>query len=541
MMPLINEVIDQGNKEDIDLLKLATYSATLVTHCGNYELGEATLLSYAVAMNDANTLKKMIHHGFDYNKALTRWNGEKAKVSPLMLACCLNYSEIAHILLSNNAHLSGYYPSKRGLFETAALNSNRAIIDLLLNHAKNTGTLKEFLSRTVIKHSVLETIFEPESVMQNLINIVLIPKLNSKLTLKDLGVFSPLIKEYYQSKYSAIPISTDKSVYNTLLSSSFFQPKATNKQISKERAIINALVAYEEILADPLTCFTLLQRLEHIITLKIHPTFYTNNLKELISTDYTFESHLAMKWPIPKNTYHPLKLDSLLSLSIISELQKFGCGQSSYKWYGFVDDKIASAHIMDGAHTTENTLDISALLHGKYSHSIQLLLLMYAIEDNLIDISYGDRQKLDIRDLLQGLVTPAIDGHKPWAITNDCIHFDHPSFSGPHFLHSVLMSEGHKYGLPNLEQALRNSFCKALLRSMEFYNKNHDCDFLSPGHLWDTFISLHNPRVFFSSIERKNHFFRQPKNSIRDEEKLMSGKGKYVEEAYIVSKKSLPL
>lgn len=539
IIPLINEVIDQGNKDDIELLKKATFSVNLETNTGDLVLGGATFLIYVVAMNDAKTLEKMINHGFDYNQALTQWNGKKGHISPLMLACPCNYLEIVDILLKNNANLSGYYPDNIGLFGIAARVSSRGILDLLLNHAKNKGTIKEFLSNTVMKNNVLETIFVPEEGMLNLIQIILNPKFNSALTLKDLRFVSPLIKDYYQSEYKSLPLSTDKASCNQSSSPSFFHPKAAKEQITKEMAITNTLAAYKKILADPLTCFTLLRELENAITLKVQNTFHTPNLNELVSTEYTVESHLAMQWPIPKRTYQPLKLDSLLSLSIIDELQKFGCGQSSYKWYGFVNDTTASSHIIDGAHTTENTLDISALLHGKYSHSIQLLVLMYAIEDNLIDVSYGDDQKLEIRDLLRGLVTPAEDGEKPWATINDHIYFDHASFSGPHFLHSTLMSESHKYGLPNLEQALKNSFCKALLRSMEFYNKNHHGEFLSPSDLWNNLISLHNPRLFFSSIERKTHFFRPAKNSIRDEEQLESGKGLHVEETYIVSKKFL--
>ncbi|KTD58134.1 Ankyrin repeat protein [Legionella sainthelensi] len=539
IIPLINEVIDKGSKEDIELLKKAIFSVDLATNHDNYALGGANFLLYVVAMNDVKTLEKMINHGFDYNAGLTEWNGEEAYVSPLMLACFFNDSAIVHILLNNNANFSGYYPKNRSLFETAARHSTREILDLLFNHAKNKGTIKEFLSRTVMKKNGLETIFEPEKVMERLIQIILNPKFNSNLTLKDLRFFSPQIKDYYQSMYKLVPLSTDKARYNQNSSPSFFQPKAAKEQVTKEMAITNALAAYKKILDDPLTCFTLLQQLENAITLKVENTFHTSNLEKLVSTEYTIETHLAMKWPIPKNAYQPLKLDSLLSLSIIGELQKFGCGQSSYKWYGFVNDTTASSHIIDGAHTTEDTLDISALLHGKYSHSIQLLLLMYAIEENLIDVSYGVDQKLEIRDLLRGLVTPATDGKKTWATTNDYIYFDHASFSGPHFLNSILMNEGHKYGLPNLGHALTSSFCKALLRSMEFYNKNHHGEFLSPSHLWDNLISLHNPRIFLPSIERNNHFFRPAKNSIRDEEKLESGKGEYVEAQYIVSKKSL--
>lgn len=527
----INEVIDQGNKEEIEELKNITFSLIIEENNVEHGLKNATLMMGVIIENDEKTLEKMINNGFDYNSHITGWDEVDVRISPLILACIYDYSKIVTILLNHNAHFSGYQLAKKNLFETAARNSDRKIIELLINHAKNQGNIKALLSRTSTQGENLVTAYEPASVIANLIEIILTPQYKSALTLKDLRIFSPLLKDYFQSTYKVLAISNDGPVYKKAPEFSFFQSKSA-KKIATE----NALIAYKRILDDPLTCFSLLQKLEKNITLKLQNKLNTNHLEDLFSTEHTLESHYIMKWPVPKSSYQPSKLDSLLSCAIIEELQKFGCGRSSYKWYGYVEPQIADAHIIEGAHITEDTLDISALLHGKYSHSIQLLILMYAIEANLIDISYGADQKLEISDLLRELVTASKDGIKPWQDTNDAIYLFRTSFSGPHFLHSVLMVDGHKHDLPNLEKTLKNSFCKALIRSMEFYNKHHDGEFSTPKDLWDNLISLHHPRLFLS-IDKTNHFFPQSRNSIRVEKKIISGI-KNSEEEFIVSKKS---
>lgn len=551
LMTLINCVLEKADIEELALLKQVTLPKltlnsdelksegrlSLSFHFkATHEFLQVPLIAWIVIIGQSNILEKMLELGFDCNAAIHNWNAMDVMLTPLILACLLNETEAVKVLLSHNARLIGYGRHHGGLLDIIALNSKREIIDIVFNHLQCDERIRSILSRTTKNNNSIEVSFDPNAIFENLLLKIWTDKARSAMILNDLRLFSPFIRVHFKNIFKPIPIDQ----YYPASSLSFFQTPSNADSVSKATQIQNALTDYSNILNNPETCFKLLQKLEKAIKLQLISTWGIESLGDINSEEYTLESHYITQWPVPTGTFKPLKLHSVISFAILDELNKFGLGKSSYKWYGFVPDEIARDHIKNGYYFTENTLDITAILHGKYSHPIQLLILMYAIEENLIKMTYGKDGSLKIKDLLQALVLEATNGKIPWNANNDSNNDTYASFHSPHYTHSAIMLHGKKYGLANLEICLKNSFCKSIIRSMNFHNRNYNGNFNSPKDYWDNLITLINPNGFMV-FDITSHFHGAEKHSVRNEVKVHSGacnsSNPLSQESYIISHK----
>lgn len=524
-LPLVNQILDRENKEDIDLLK----NFDIYLNLNRSHQISAPLIIFVIVKNDIATLSKMIKHGFDCNAPIKEWNGQKSWVTPLMFACMYKNPVVVKLLLEQDVSLAGYTIQKLSLFETMAINSPRSIFEMLLGFATSKGKIKELLSISTEFQDKLKQEYNPNNILGSILAIIFTPSFNTCLTIKDLRVFAPFAEEYLIQKYPLINIKQTTISYPL--------PFFSNKT-NKETYIKNALVIYRDLLDNIPKCFQLLQKLERAVANEIQRNYPQNTLQNIHSNDYNLVEHHGMQWPLPKESYKPVKLNSLLSRVIMHEMQGFGFAKSSYKWYGFLQTEIANQHVANGDYFTENTLDLNSLLHGKYSHPIQLLILMYAVEEGLIPLEYEEGLKLEISDLLLALVTKNEYQDMPWTKINDRLYTERPSFSGPQFLHSTLLVYGEQEGLLLLGSALKNSFFKAVTRSMNFYNTYFKGEFSNIQDFWSNLISL-NSMTDFRSQEISGHFSKRHHNSVRVEKVVISGTiDTYNNESYIVTEKS---
>lgn len=187
---------------------------------------------------------------------------------------------------------------------------------------------------------------------------------------------------------------------------------------------------------------------------------------------YDFQIIDGTYYPIPNKEYVKIKKNHALQEFFTALFQKYGFGNEAYKWVGFIPHEIADKMVAKGDMLTESRLG-NGLLHGKVSHMLQRLLLLYGIKNREITLD----NNISINDIFNGLVT--IKEHNKertvWGVVRDTRVFGSVSFTDPHRLSSVIMHDGKALGISTLSDYLIDTFCNGLIHLVHAYQQN--CDF----------------------------------------------------------------
>lgn len=186
-----------------------------------------------------------------------------------------------------------------------------------------------------------------------------------------------------------------------------------------------------------------------------------------VSSDYDCRVIDDYIYPIPKLNYKKLHKHAHLPKLLLSILRQHDIGWHSTKWFGFVPEDVANPRISQGDFFIESQFGIG-VLHGKYSHMIQWVLLIYAIEEGLIPVP----SDVTVKALIACLVEKkSNDGGYLWQSVLDSKYSQCFTFSDPYRVCSLIAIGFFGEGCAALERAVRDSFCSDYLQWLAAYNE----------------------------------------------------------------------
>jgi ankyrin repeat protein len=301
------------------------------------------------------------------------------------------------------------------------------------------------------------------------------------------------------------------SAHHTLFGSRYISPLA-----SKEEAVKSAISQFHALLSTPLKCIQYLQFLNQEFS-RYYREKYDKAFPSLDPDSYEFRVIDRTYYPVPKENYVKLKKCHALEEYLMALFNKHGLGKNAYKWIGFIPHKIADAMVANGDMLIEDRLG-SGLFHGKLSHMLQRALLIFAIENDEINL-----KNITIDDILNGLVTinQHNNDHKLWMPVRDTRHYGDVSFTDPHRLGSVIMRDGRELGMTALSDSLVDTFCNGLTHLLAVYQKNTyfaqmDLDQFVE-YMDDMLLALFDipPYVLQDSLNREIKKGRIPENDVK--------------------------
>ena len=260
-----------------------------------------------------------------------------------------------------------------------------------------------------------------------------------------------------------IPLFDNQTVATDYLS------KQTARYRTKNPAMFDAIIDYCGVLNDPHIACVLLTRLSNELTKEILLAGKLSAFKNA-STKYTYEIIGTNRYPIPSQHYRKINKDGLLTQLLLKILQTADMGHRSTKWFGFIPTSDANESIKQGHLFVESQFGIGTL-HGKYSHMIQWVMLIYAVEMGYIKLPNGITPK----SIIQALVTEKTDDRSSylWQLVLDRLITSHYSFCDPYRLTGLISTGFFGDKCATLEVYLRDSFCDSFLQLVKSHQNTH--------------------------------------------------------------------
>ncbi|MGQ3892503.1 hypothetical protein [Legionella sp. CNM-4043-24] len=250
--------------------------------------------------------------------------------------------------------------------------------------------------------------------------------------------------------------------------------EATCFDAQKTEAIKSVIADFYQLLTQPARAIRCLQFLNDELC-RYYSEKHGQAFPVLNSNMYQFIQIDDLYYPVPDPEYQPLQKNKALPELLIAILRQYGMAGKVSQWIGFVPNAIADSQVKQGDFVFEGEYG-AGLFHGKLSHMLQRVILIYAIEQGEIDLSFEYdrvRHTLRIQDILEGLVSmDTNDGIRAWTTVQDMRTTTHVEFSDPHRLFSILMHDGRSIGCAALADSLIDSFCKGLRRYYQAWKKN---------------------------------------------------------------------
>ncbi len=277
--------------------------------------------------------------------------------------------------------------------------------------------------------------------------------------------------EYKEGGYDQSPASA----YYTLFKKFYpvFLPP------TKEKAVKKAIAQFYALLQSPDVCVKYLRFLNAEFK-RYYREKYHCEFSQLDPNTYEFKLIDGIYLPFPKSNYVPLNKHSALQEFLVSLHRKHGLAQTASKWIGFIPEAEAIKMIEEGEFYTEDRFG-TGLFHNKLSHKWQTALLICGVEDEVIDMEYGDKShpdKLHIKDILHAMVNQKhLDDYVNKEVsffTSICDErfMSRVTFGDPHRLGSVIMHQGKSLEMDAISDDMIDSFCKAVLRLLAVYNQH---------------------------------------------------------------------
>lgn len=262
---------------------------------------------------------------------------------------------------------------------------------------------------------------------------------------------------------------------NTLVNSYqnlFAKPYKPGKKLhNKERMLEHVLAQFDNILQNPQQALSLLQPLNkslieyYRVHLHIFPPMIARECYEVKVIN-------GIPFPIPTDAYRLHKKYRGLQIVLINLLRQHNLGSQAFKWLGFIPEEIANASYRNGDFVTDVRLT-NGLFHGKLTHMLQTAILIYAIQQGLINTVYvedGVKKHLTVLEILQAsLDQRSPDGATLFARSRDYRHYNEISFGDPYCFNSIVMLEGRNAGIGELADFMIDSFCHGFCNFKDLY------------------------------------------------------------------------
>lgn len=185
----------------------------------------------------------------------------------------------------------------------------------------------------------------------------------------------------------------------------------------------------------------------------------------------------------PRDDYQFKHKNKMLDQLLLEHEQQNGINLEGVTpiFIGIVDDATSSEFVASGHLFTEEKQVTRMPMHGSYTHRLQVMALWTAMQSGLIDLDYGDKQTLTLKQLLELMVyvrvqyneRNSVESLSFWNILLDNYggltqdkyynpkHFNHDCRS-PDCFNSLILCFGAEYGLLNLQHYLLDSHWKVI-------------------------------------------------------------------------------
>lgn len=243
----------------------------------------------------------------------------------------------------------------------------------------------------------------------------------------------------------------------------------TTRFRAKHPTMMKAITDYLIVMNDPNIARVLLTRLSNELTKEIVCAGKLAAFQNA-STQYTYQIIDAIMYPIPTDHYRKINKGGLLTQLLLKILQTADMGHRSTKWFGFIPADDANESIRQGHLFVESQFGIGTL-HGKYSHMIQWVMLIYAVEMGYIKLP----KDITPKSIIQTLVTEKTDNGEEylWQHVLDRLIPSAYFPSDPYRLISLLSTGSFGDDCATLEVYLRDSFCDSFLQWVKAYQNTY--------------------------------------------------------------------
>ncbi len=264
---------------------------------------------------------------------------------------------------------------------------------------------------------------------------------------------------------SSIVISIDKTIKDKV-----------NEKLIKE--IFTKIIVFLE---DPEKVTSCLKELDDNLGKKNN-----GSLKDIRPRFYYERKKLLFPGP-PLEDYAPCKKHGALNELLLETETKNNINREGVaKFMGFVDSSTADEHVAKANLFREG---VKFTFHGKDIHRLQFNALIYAMQNEKLDLRYDDGSKITAEDLLKIFVQVKFEETKfevrvkrsLWELLLDN-EFDDKGgdycfgSSSPHSLNLMIMSFGEELGLPNLRNYLIDNHYKSIFKLSTRFCRDRDID-----------------------------------------------------------------
>lgn len=408
--------------------------------------------------------------------------------SPFNVACAKNHLAAMRLLLENNASLL-----KVNQAGTSCLMSVKSYdaYRIIITHATQRQCVEQLLAFKTTEHqrNAFEVLCNEGQVniVSHLLRLpqakkyydpqILLRRIRlSAWQFPDQAGAFEILAENIRAEVALLPLIHTFENGNNLSAEYFHYPSQYTylfnepppaEITTKEAAVKRAITQCFDLLNRPVDCVRYLKFLNDEFLR------YTGHFGAINKTTYEFKAIDNYMFPIPNEHYIGLKKFSALNNFLILLFKQYGLAENTVKWVGFIPKEQTSANINKGDFFTECRIGTGAM-HGKISHMLQLAILIYAIQDRAIDISYGtseDPRSITIHDINQGLMLyKNKEGDEVWVPVRDTVYRQRISFTDPFRIHSALMYFGESLKLTALATYLIDSFCKGIRLFLAAHN-----------------------------------------------------------------------
>lgn len=534
----LNKIINVHGREYISDIKVSINAETCVQFT-------ATLLYSAVLYDNDLVVSRLLNCGVDIDEGTTCESDQSYdRRSPLMVACEENNVNVIRILLKNNPNL--LLKDSEG-FSVLMYIVSIEVLHLILSEAKKRNCIYQLISIKTNKGNdiysyhcdtgrinILTELMKIEN-YQASINIRLFlsnariaywskPNKSKEfnkvcLSLRNLNQYHE-VKEFTKDS-SNLCFST---AHHTLFGHIQFEDFSIR---NRQKKIKMAIAKLYSLLASPKKCSKYLQFLNNEFARYFHEK-HGKNFPSLDPHSYEFKIIDGTYYPIPKRNY--VKIDKYHALQeyLVILFNKNNIAKRAYKWIGFIPNEIANEMVVNGDMLTEDRLG-TGLLHGKLTHMIQRAILIYAIENEEIQLD-----DITINDIFHALVTmnKHNENSKLWVTVQDTRDLGIVTFTDPHRLGSVIMRNGDELGINALSDSLIDTFCNGLMHLLCAYKKHQSYSYLD----LNTFVDYMNDMgsgTFFANFVTKNSIKTEIcKGTINDEDETFSYEHACVPKSY---------
>lgn len=456
-----------------------------------YRMG---ILSILIAKNFVRSFELLLKFSIDVNSLnQLRYDSVLDLSSPLTIASVFDRVDMAKYLIEKGAdllHVTAHGNSILMMTKSlpmynviaAEANRKRCFEELLLIQNRNGETVYDlayFYERFDVLDELIKKIFISKILAQNPSRFLHIAR-QMTWRFPEKNEYNELCEILRPFKQKGRGQSLQKLMKATLKSNevkhstanmyfSLFNkhPEPSEYPTSKIAAIRLAIAQISALLHKPLACIPYLKFINDEF-LRYFVTKHGKNFSTLDAKSYQFKCVDGLHFPMPQANYVGIDKASALQEFLISWFSQQGKHASkAYKWVGYIPEWLVVSRLSRGNFVMEHKL--TGLFHGKISHMLQHAIIIAAIQDGKISLTFQvdkEMQHITMHDIFDGLVRLSKSDTSGTLMVHvlDSRSLERIQFKDPFGLNSAIMHKGKEFGIVALSDYLIDSFCKGFLK-----------------------------------------------------------------------------